>query len=125
MSITQLLITMISVLIAVIPEGLPVSVTLDLIIIVKALGNCKVLCKSLSTMETLGIMNVLCSDKISTLTQNKMFVQITFVLDEKFSTIETQTAILKVDNPLKDDLEQLQFIAGMCNAAQFDASING
>ena len=125
MGTTQLLITTISVLIAVIPEGLPVSVTLALTVIAKALGNCKVLCKSLSTVETLGAVNVLCSDKTGTLTQNKMFVQTASVLDEEFSTIEAQAAVLKADSPLKDGLEQLQFIAGMCNAAQFDASTNG
>lgn len=125
MGTSQLLITAISVLIAVIPEGLPVSVTLALTVIAKALGNCKVLCKSLSTVETLGAVNVLCSDKTGTLTQNKMFVQTASVLDEEFSTIEAQAAVLKADGPPKEGLEQLQFIAGMCNAAQFDASTNG
>lgn len=125
MGTSQLLITTISVLIAVIPEGLPVSVTLALTVIAKALGNSKVLCKSLSTVETLGAVNVLCSDKTGTLTQNKMFVQTASVLDEEFSTIEAQAAVLKADGPPKDGLEQLQFIAGMCNAAQFDASTNG
>jgi len=125
MGTSQLLITTISVLIAVIPEGLPVSVTLALTVIAKALGDCKVLCKSLSTVETLGAVNVLCSDKTGTLTQNKMFVQTASVLDEEFSTIEAQAAVLKANGPPKDGLEQLQFIAGMCNAAQFDASTNG
>jgi sodium/potassium-transporting ATPase subunit alpha len=125
MGTTQLLITTISVLIAVIPEGLPVSVTLALTVIAKALGNCKVLCKSLSTVETLGAVNVLCSDKTGTLTQNKMFVQTASVLDEEFSTMEAQAAVLKADGPPKDGLDQLQFIAAMCNAAQFDASTIG
>lgn len=125
MGTTQLLITTISVLIAVIPEGLPVSVTLSLTVIAKALGNCKVLCKSLSTVETLGSVNVLCSDKTGTLTQNKMFVQTVSLLDEEFSTSEAQAAILKAANPPKDGLEQVQFIAAMCNAAQFDASTIG
>ena len=125
MGTTQLLITTISVLIAVIPEGLPVSITLALTVIAKALGNCKVLCKSLSTVETLGAVNVLCSDKTGTLTQNKMFVQTACVLDEEFSTMEAQAAVLKAVGPPKDGLDQLQFVAGLCNAAKFDASTNG
>jgi sodium/potassium-transporting ATPase subunit alpha len=125
LSTTQLLITTISVLIAVIPEGLPVSVTLALTVIAKALGNSKVLCKSLSTVETLGAVNVLCSDKTGTLTQNKMFVQTASVLDEEFSTMEAQSAILKQQSPPSVGLEQLQLIAGLCNAAQFDAADNG
>ena len=37
--------------IAVIPEGLPVSVTLSLTVIAKAMGKSKVLCKSLTTVQ--------------------------------------------------------------------------
>ena len=113
-----------SVLIAVIPEGLPVSVTLSLTVIAKAMGKCKVLCKSLSTVETLGAVNVLCSDKTGTLTQNRMFVQNAAILDEEYSTAQARTAMLKSDTA-KDSLEQLQLVAGLCNAAQFDAATLG
>lgn len=123
LSTTQLLVIAISVLVAVIPEGLPVSVTLSLTVIAKALGQNKVLCKSLTTVETLGAVNVLCSDKTGTLTQNKMFVQTASVLDEEFSTTEARIAILKTDR--SEALEQLHLVAGLCNAAQFDASTLG
>ena len=120
LSTTQLLVIAMSVLIAVIPEGLPVSVTLSLTVIAKALGDCKVLCKSLTTVETLGAVNVLCSDKTGTLTQNKMFVQTASILDKEYSTTEARIAILKTDE--QEALEQFHVVAGLCNAAQFDAS---
>jgi sodium/potassium-transporting ATPase subunit alpha len=124
-STTQLLITAMSVLVAVIPEGLPVSVTLSLTVIAKALGKHKVLCKSLTTVETLGAINILCSDKTGTLTQNKMFVQTASILDTEFSTFEAQAAILKSDDGVREAFEQLQLVAGLCNAAQFDATTLG
>ena len=122
LSTTQLLVNAMSVLIAVIPEGLPVSVTLSLTVIAKAMGKSKVLCKSLSTVETLGAVNVICSDKTGTLTQNRMFVQNASILDEEFSTNQARVAILKGNSETKETLEQLHVIAGLCNAAQFDAS---
>ena len=120
LSTTQLLVIAMSVLVAVIPEGLPVSVTLSLTIIAKALADAKVLCKSLTTVETLGAVNVLCSDKTGTLTQNKMFVQTASVLDKEYLPQEATAAILKSDE--QDALQQLHTVAGLCNAAQFDAS---
>jgi len=111
-----------SVLIAVIPEGLPVSVTLSLTVIAKAMGRSKVLCKSLTTVETLGAVNILCSDKTGTLTQNKMFVQNAAILDEEFSTEQARSAIIKGDTSAKETLQQLHVVAGLCNAAQFDAA---
>ena len=111
-----------SVLIAVIPEGLPVSVTLSLTVIAKAMGKSKVLCKSLTTVETLGAVNVLCSDKTGTLTQNKMFVQNASILDEEYSTSQARVTVVKGDSTEKDTLEQLHVVAGLCNAAQFDAT---
>jgi magnesium-transporting ATPase (P-type) len=122
LSTTQLLIIAMSVLIAVIPEGLPVSVTLSLTVIAKAMGKSKVLCKSLTTVETLGAVNVLCSDKTGTLTQNRMFVQNASILDEEFSTLQARMAIIKTEDSSSETLKQLHVVAGLCNAAQFDAS---
>lgn len=121
LSTTQLLINAISVLVAVIPEGLPVSVTLSLTVIAKAMGKSKVLCKSLTTVETLGAVNVLCSDKTGTLTQNKMYVQNAAILDTEYSTSQARAAMIK-DDAAKEVLEQLHVVAGLCNAAQFDAT---
>jgi sodium/potassium-transporting ATPase subunit alpha len=122
LSTTELLVNAMSVLIAVIPEGLPVSVTLSLTVIAQAMGKCKVLCKSLATVETLGAVNVLCSDKTGTLTQNKMFVQNAAILDEEYSSNEARVAIHKADGEVKDTLEQLHVVSALCNAAQFDAA---
>src|SRR5271167_1335826 len=119
---TELLVNTMSVLIAVIPEGLPVSVTLSLTVIAKAMGKSKVLCKALATVETLGAVNIICSDKTGTLTQNRMFVQNAAVLDEEYSPHEARVAILKGESDSREVLEQLRSVGGLCNAAQFDAA---
>lgn len=53
-------------------QGLPVCVALSLTIIAKRMAKHNVLVKNLATIETLGCMSVLCSDKTGTLTLGKM-----------------------------------------------------
>jgi sodium/potassium-transporting ATPase subunit alpha len=59
----------VSVAIAYIPEGLPIAVTASLTITANLLKKNKVLCKSLKTVETLGAVSVICTDKTGTLTR--------------------------------------------------------
>ncbi|CAF0901274.1 unnamed protein product [Brachionus calyciflorus] len=73
-NIPSLLVNTISVMIAFIPEGLPVCVTLSLLMIAKRMAKSRVLVKNLGTIETLSCVNLIASDKTGTLTQNKMFV---------------------------------------------------
>lgn len=53
-------------------QGLPICVALSLTIIAKRMARRNVLVKNLATIETLGCMSVLCSDKTGTLTMGKM-----------------------------------------------------
>lgn len=71
----NLIIDLVSIAVAFIPEGLPICVTLSLSIIAQKMKNCRVLAKSLSTVETLGCVDVILSDKTGTLTTNRMTVQ--------------------------------------------------
>lgn len=64
----------ITVIVANVPQGLPATVTSCLAIAAQRLAKKNVLVKRLTTMETLGAANVICSDKTGTLTQNKMTV---------------------------------------------------
>ena len=54
---------------AFIPEGLPIAITAGLTITANLMKKNKILCKSLKTVETLGSVSVICSDKTGTLTQ--------------------------------------------------------
>ncbi len=61
--------------VAVIPEGLIATLTLALAVAVQRLAQRGVLTKKLSTVERLGQISVICTDKSGTLTQNQITVR--------------------------------------------------
>ncbi|PWF95255.1 cation-translocating P-type ATPase [Spiroplasma poulsonii] len=69
------LMTSVTIAIAVIPESLIVIVSVILSLSVKRMARVNVIVKKLDAVETLGSVNVICSDKTGTLTQNKMTVK--------------------------------------------------
>ncbi|PSR80352.1 hypothetical protein BD289DRAFT_490855 [Coniella lustricola] len=68
-SVPALIVSCVSVAIAYIPEGLPIAVTSSLTITANLMRKNNILCKSLKTVETLGAVSVICSDKTGTLTK--------------------------------------------------------
>lgn len=68
-NVPTLIVDCVSVAIAFIPEGLPIALTASLTITANLMRKNKVLCKSLKTVETLGAVSVICSDKTGTLTK--------------------------------------------------------
>ena len=63
------------IVVAVIPEGLVATLTLSLAVAVQRLAQKGVLVKKLSTVERVGLVSVICTDKSGTLTQNQMTVR--------------------------------------------------
>lgn len=74
-NVLEMLITSISLAVAVIPEGLMAVVTITLSIGVQKLVNVNTIVKHLPSIETLGSVSLVCSDKTGTITENKMIVE--------------------------------------------------
>lgn len=98
----------IGITVALIPEGMLPTVTLSLAMGSQRMAKRKALIKSLTSVETLGSVTVICTDKTGTLTQNKMAVTKVW-FDNQISDLGHLT---------KENSAELMQIAGLCNNAR-------
>jgi len=118
----------VSLAVAAIPEGLPAIMTITLAIGVQRMAGRNAIIRRLPAVETLGAVNVICSDKTGTLTRNEMTVRMITVAGSLFELSGTGydphgvisqsgTNVHAEDKPLLQDAIRA---AVLCNDASLE-----
>ena len=100
----DILMLSISLAVAAIPEGLSSVITIILSVGMTEMARKNVIIRKMSSVETLGSTDVICSDKTGTITQNKMLVKSIYVNDKLYQ---------ETDKIINEDM--LLTCASMCH----------
>jgi len=109
--ILDMFLTAVSLAVAAVPEGLPAVVTIVLALGTYNMAKRHVIIRRLQSVETLGSVNVICSDKTGTLTKNEMTVVRYYLHPNRWLNHQEITSI---DDPV---LKETLIGSALCNDA--------
>ncbi len=122
----DLLMAVVGLSVAAIPEGLPAVLTITLAVGVQTMASRNAIVRRLPAIETLGAVSVICSDKTGTLTRNEMSVVTVITADRSF-TVDGEGygpdgAVLDRGQVIETGsctvLTEMAQVAGLCNDAE-------
>ena len=94
----------VSIMVAVFPEGLPASITIALSLAIERLAKNSVIIKKISSVETLGNVDYICTDKTGTITQHNMTVKEYFIGNKFHTTSDIFSLITEGESEVFHDI---------------------
>jgi Ca2+-transporting ATPase len=129
MAFGEIVMVAISQVVGMVPEGLPVAMTIALAIGVQRMARRRAVVRRLAAVETLGSTTVICTDKTGTLTRNEMTVTTVLLPDGRELAVsgvgyeprgEVREDGRRIEPVEREELRALLEAAVLCNDAQLE-----